>query len=165
MKKSLLSLIACSLLAAGIAGCASEKKAEQPAATAQPPAATPETPTVRAASSAGARVFFVEPQNGATVSNPVTVKFGAEGIEIAKATDGVKDNSGHHHLLIDVEQEPTLDKPLPSDAHVLHYGQGQTETSIELTPGTHTLQLLLAGGNHVPHNPPVRSEKITITVK
>lgn len=143
-----------------LSSCGEKPKPQEPK-----PTVTPETATVRPASSAGSRVFFVEPQNGATVSNPITVKFGSEGIAIAKAADGVKDNSGHHHLLIDVDQEPALDKPLPSDAHVLHYGQGQTETSIELTPGTHTLQLLLAGGNHVPHNPPVQSEKITITVK
>ena len=128
------------------------------------PEAAPAAP-VRATSAAGARVFLIEPKEGATVSNPITVKFGAEGIEIAKATDGVKDNSGHHHILLDLAQDPEFDKALPANEHILHYGQGQTETVIELTPGTHTLQLLLAAGNHVPHNPPVKSEKITITVK
>ncbi|HSA58659.1 MAG TPA: DUF4399 domain-containing protein [bacterium] len=119
----------------------------------------------RAKSSPGARVFIVEPANGAAVTSPITVKFGAEGIELAKAADGIKDNSGHHHLLVDLGQLPPMDQPLPSNEHILHFGQAQTETSINLPPGQHTLQLLLAGGNHVPNDPPVISEKITITVQ
>lgn len=138
-------------------------------AVSKPEAAKPATPpaasAIRAKSAPGARVFIIEPKEGATLSNPVTVKFGAEGIAVAKAADGVHDNSGHHHILLDLNEAPAFDQVLPSNEHVLHYGQGQTEATIELTPGSHTLQLLLAGGNHIPHDPPVMSDKITITVK
>ncbi len=115
---------------------------------------------------AGAKVFFIEPKNGAEVSNPVQVVMGVEGIEIAPAgTD--KPNTGHHHILIDTDV-PTgeaAEYALPADEHVRHFGKGQTEASLTLTPGQHTLQLVVGDGNHVPHNPPLASEKITITVK
>jgi hypothetical protein len=75
------------------------------------------------------------------------------------------EDTGHHHLLIDVAELPPLDQPLPATDHVKHFGGGQTETAIELTPGQHTLQLLLGDMNHVPHEPPVMSELITITVE
>lgn len=111
----------------------------------------------------GAKVFIIEPKDGATVSSPVTVKFGAENIEIAPAgTD--KPNSGHHHLLIDAKT-PDLDAAIPKDDHHVHYGKGQTEATVELTPGKHTLQLLLGDKNHIPTNPPVESPVITITVQ
>ena len=74
-------------------------------------------------------------------------------------------NTGHHHLLIDLAKSPRLDKPLPADDKHRHFGGGQTETTIELSPGTHTLQLLLGDKDHIPHDPPVMSQKITITVK
>lgn len=117
----------------------------------------------RAKSSPGARVFIVEPANGATVTSPVTVKFGIEGILLEKAGE-LKDNSGHHHLLIDQASLPPVDQPLPFSDQILHFGQAQTEGGVNLAPGQHTLQLLLAGGNHIPHDPPVVSEKITISV-
>ncbi|MGQ0456467.1 MAG: DUF4399 domain-containing protein [Hyphomicrobium sp.] len=114
-------------------------------------------------SPADAKVFIIEPKDGATVSSPVTVKFGVSGMEIAPAgTD--KANSGHHHLLIDVKPEK-ITEGIPADANHIHYGKGQTEAVIELTPGSHTLQLLLGDKNHVPHNPPVMSDVVTITVK
>jgi hypothetical protein len=94
----------------------------------------------------------------------VTVKFGVEGIELAPAGE-VKDNNGHHHLLIDIESLPPLDRPLPATDQIQHFGKAQTETTLTLPPGPHTLQLLFAGGNHVPHDPPVMSDKIHITVK
>ena len=78
-----------------------------------------------------------------------------------------KENTGHHHLLIDTAA-PTgdaLSEPLPADDHHKHFGGGQTETTVELAPGTHTLQLLLGDWSHIPHNPPVLSQKITITVQ
>ncbi len=144
------------------AACA---KAPEPQKTVSAPAAAAPAPsTVRAKSSPGARVFIAEPADGATVTSPVTIKFGVEGIELAKAGE-VKDNSGHHHLLVDVDAMPPMDQPLPFNDHVFHFGQAQTEASINLTPGSHTLQLLFAGGNHIPHDPPVMSQKITITVK
>lgn len=110
-----------------------------------------------------ASVYFIQPQDGAVVASPVRVVFGLRGMGVAPA--GVdRPNTGHHHLLIDTDLPP-LDKPVPSDEHHRHFGGGQTETAIELSPGTHSLQLLLADQNHVPHDPPVMSEKITITVK
>lgn len=115
---------------------------------------------------AGAEVYFIAPQDGATVSSPVTVRFGLKGMGVAPA--GVeKEHTGHHHLLIDTEAPSgaALNEPLPADDRHKHFGGGQTETIVELAPGTHTLQLLLGDWSHIPHNPPVMSEKITITVK
>lgn len=112
----------------------------------------------------GAQAYIISPADGETVSSPVTVKFGLKGMGVAPA--GVdKPNTGHHHLLIDAANEPALDQPLPADATHKHFGGGQTETSIELPPGEHTLQLVMGDKNHVPHEPPVMSKKITITVK
>ena len=112
---------------------------------------------------AGAKVFIIEPVDGATVSSPVTVKFGAEGVDIVPAgTD--KPNSGHHHLLVDT-QIPDLSSAIPKDEHHVHYGKGQTEATVELKPGKHTLQLLLGDKNHIPTDPPVESSVVTITVQ
>ncbi len=112
---------------------------------------------------ADARVYIVSPSHGEVVSSPVKVIFGLSGMGVAPA--GIKkDKTGHHHLLIDTAV-PDLDRPIPADDRHKHFGGGQTEVSIELTPGQHTLQLLLADFAHVPHNPPVMSEQITITVK
>ena len=125
------------------------------------PALAGETPAP-----AGAEVYFVAPQDGATVSSPVTVRFGLKGMGVAPA--GVEQaHTGHHHLLIDTEAPSgaALNEPLPADDRHKHFGGGQTETTVELAPGTHTLQLLLGDWSHIPHNPPVMSEKITITVK
>lgn len=109
-----------------------------------------------------AAVYFVTPADGAVVKSPVTVKFGLKGVRVAPA--GVP-KTGHHHLLIDVAKLPAPDRPVPVDANHKHFDGGQTETTIELAPGTHTLQLLLGDINHIPHDPPVVSEKITIKVK
>jgi hypothetical protein len=111
----------------------------------------------------GAEVYFIAPQDGATVTSPVTVKFGLKGMGVAPAGIALE-NTGHHHLLIDTELQ-RLDAPIPNDAHHLHFGKGQTETTIELAPGKHTLQLVLGDHLHVPHEPPVMSQRITITVK
>ena len=119
----------------------------------------------RTAAPAGAEVYFIAPQNGAKVHSPVTVKFGLKGMGIAPA--GVKfDNTGHHHLLIDTDvSELKLDAPLPASEKVVHFGKGQTETSLTLTPGKHTLQLVFADYLHQSFDPPLHSKKITITVK
>ena len=110
-----------------------------------------------------ARVFFVEPNDGATVKKPFKVVFGIEGMEIAPAgTD--KPNSGHHHLLINSSLEDYA-SPIPSDDNHIHFGKGQTETTLELAPGKHTLQLILGDMNHIPHKPAVESEVITVTVE
>jgi hypothetical protein len=112
----------------------------------------------------GAQVYIISPTNGEVVTKPVTVKFGLKGMGVAPA--GVdKSATGHHHLLIDLDGEPALDRPLPADEHHRHFGGGQTETTVELSPGKHTLQLLMGDHNHVPHDPPVMSEKITIEVE
>ncbi len=111
----------------------------------------------------GAEVYFIEPANGATVSNPVTVKFGLKGMGVAPA--GVeKENTGHHHLLIDQKLED-YNAPIPADDTHVHFGGGQTEATITLPAGQHTLQLLVADHNHIPHDKPIESEVITITVK
>ena len=111
----------------------------------------------------GAKATIASPADGATVSSPVTVVFGLEGMGVAPA--GVeKENTGHHHLIINAELPP-MDEGIPADDNHVHFGGGQTQTTIELAPGTHTLQLLLGDLNHVPHDPPVTSDKITITVK
>jgi len=115
-------------------------------------------------SPAGASVFFVEPADGATVPATFTVKFGVKGMTIAPAgTD--QPNSGHHHLLIDVAEAPDMKQPLPANEHVVHFGKGQTETQVTLPPGKHTLQLVFANYLHIPHDPPVVSKQITVTVK
>jgi Domain of unknown function (DUF4399) len=118
----------------------------------------------RTPSPAGAEVYIISPHDGASVHNPVRVQFGLKGMGIAPA--GVKfDNTGHHHLLIDTDPPADSSSPLPATDKIVHFGKGQTETTLTLSPGKHTLQLLLADLNHVPHSPPLVSKKITITVK
>ncbi|TYC53139.1 DUF4399 domain-containing protein [Marinobacter sp. BW6] len=113
---------------------------------------------------ANAGVYFVQPTDGATVEQTFKVVFGLRNMGVAPA--GVeKSGTGHHHLLIDTEVPSDLSKPLPATDQVKHFGGGQTETEITLSPGKHTLQLLLGNHMHVPHNPPVVSEKITVTVE
>jgi hypothetical protein len=114
-------------------------------------------------SPAGAKVYIISPANGAEVKGPVKVVFGLSAMGVAPAGTQ-KDNTGHHHLLID---NPTVDTraPLPTSEQVQHFGNGQTETTVTLKPGKHTLQLVLGDWKHQPHNPPVMSETITITVK
>ena len=116
------------------------------------------------ATASPARVYIIAPQNGETVSQTFTVKFGLSGMGVAPA--GVERAvTGHHHLLIDLEALPDLDKPLPANDQILHFGGGQTETELTLPPGRHTLQLLMGNYMHVPHDQPVLSEKITIIVE
>ena len=109
-------------------------------------------------------LYIIAPLDGAVVSSPVRVQFGLRGMGIAPAGADLK-NTGHHHLLVDVDELPNLDAPLPATDNVRHFGGGQTEASIELKPGEHSLQLLLGDFLHRPHNPPVISEKIRITVE
>jgi len=115
-------------------------------------------------SAPGADVFIMEPGDGSTVSSPLTVKFGITNMTLAKAGDNV-DLSGHHHLLIDVDELPSMTAPLPASEKIIHFGGAQTETTVELTPGQHTLQLILGNYLHIPHDTPVMSKKITITVE
>ena len=128
-------------------------QAQEPAPAALPRTAAPEN----------AMVYFLSPADGAIVTSPVTVRFGLRGMGVAPA--GVTNpNTGHHHLLVDVADPPPDNLPIPNDANHRHFGLGQTETELTLTPGQHTLQLVLGDALHIPHQPPVRSEKITITV-
>lgn len=119
----------------------------------------------RVAPPAGAEVYFIAPQNGAKVHSPVTIKFGLKGMGIAPA--GIKfDNTGHHHLLIDTDfSELNLDAPMGATDKIVHFGKGQTETTLTLAPGKHTLQLVFADYLHQSFDPPLHSTKITITVE
>jgi Domain of unknown function (DUF4399) len=111
-----------------------------------------------------AMVYIQSPKDGETVASPVTVRFGLKGMGIAPA--GVNQpNTGHHHMLIDVEKAPDFNAALPVTDNIKHFGAGQTETALTLPPGKHTLQLVLGDYLHIPHEKPIVSQKITITVK
>ncbi|ARE82917.1 rod shape-determining protein RodA [Roseovarius mucosus] len=119
----------------------------------------------------GAEVYFVNLEDGAFVTAPVKVIFGLKGMGVAPAGTE-KEATGHHHILVnrpplgegpDGEQELTVG--LPADEYHRHFGGGQTEATLDLAPGTHTLQLVMGDLNHVPHAPPVVSDVITITVE
>ncbi len=126
-------------------------------APAAPAAELPRTPAP-----AGATVYFVSPTNNATVKSPFRVQFGLRGMGVAPA--GVTTpNTGHHHLIIDADMPPD-NLPIPNDDKHRHFGAGQTEVELTLPPGQHTLQLVVGDALHIPHQPPVRSEKITVTV-
>lgn len=150
----------------------------------QPPEATPADPPESAAPTAagsqagtgtaaanlprlsspeGARVFFESPQDGDVVTSPVKVEFAVDGMQVVPAGQAAPD-SGHHHVLIDTGLPP-LGQPIPADARHVHFGDGSSSTELDLEPGRHTLQLLFADHLHVPHDPPVYSEPITITVE
>jgi hypothetical protein len=109
-------------------------------------------------------VYFITPRNGDTVANPVIVRFGLRGRGVAPANVNLP-NTGHHHLLVDVANLPPMNAPVPADANHIHFGGGQTETSVTLAPGSHTLQLVLGDHLHVPLGKEWISEKITVTVK
>ena len=111
-----------------------------------------------------AEVYFVHPKDGQTVSKELTVVFGLKNMGVAPAGTDRK-HTGHHHLLIDTDTLPSLSAPLPATDKIKHFGGGQTETTITLTPGKHTLQLLMGNHAHIPHSKPVLSKKITVVVK
>jgi hypothetical protein len=109
------------------------------------------------------RVYIIAPADGESITGPVTVRFGLAGMGVAPA--GIeRAGTGHHHLLLNVAELPALDKPLPSDAQHLHFGAGQTEVLLDLPPGEHTLRLVFADHNHVPHDPPLISVPVSIRV-
>ena len=117
----------------------------------------------RSASTEGAAVYIIAPADGATVSETLIVRFGLRGMGVAPA--GVeRAGTGHHHLLIDMRELPPMDAPLPASERLRHFGGGQTEVTLTLPPGEHTLQLVLADHTHIPHDPPVVSERITVHV-
>ena len=152
------------LLAIGLAACGERAAPPPAAAPAAPPAAATATPAItRKPAPAGAMVYIISPADGAVVQNPVRVVFGLKGMGVAPA--GIeKANTGHHHLLIDTDLPP-LDQPIPKDEQHLHFGGGQTETTLTLSPGKHELRLLLGDELHVPFDPPIVSAPITIEVQ
>jgi hypothetical protein len=117
----------------------------------------------RSAAPKDAKLYFISPKDGETVKSPVIVRFGLSGMGVAPAGVAVE-STGHHHLLIDADLPP-LNLPIPADANHVHFGKGQTEAAVTLAPGRHRLQLLLGDHLHVPHDPPVASKPITITVQ
>jgi hypothetical protein len=117
----------------------------------------------RSPAPAGASVFFVTPEEGDVVSSPVTVKFGLTGMDLVPAGQQAE-HSGHHHVLVDTGL-PDLDLPVPADERHIHFGDGSSSTELVLEPGEHTLQLLFADHLHIPHDPPVYSEVITVMVE
>lgn len=144
--------------------CSREQAAETDSAaaedmrTADAPAALPRT-----ASPQGATVFFITPGDGDTVPNPISIEFGIDGMSVVAAGVNAA-HSGHHHLLVDTDP-PAMGLPIPADSNHIHFGDGSTSTELTLAPGEHTLRLLLGDHAHIPHNPPIMSEPITITVK
>lgn len=117
------------------------------------------------APAAGAEVYIISPTDGAKVHGPVTVRFGLKGMGIAPA-GVIFDNTGHHHLLLDTDlSELKLDAPMPATDKILHYGKGQTEATLTLSPGKHTLELIFADYLHNSFDPPLHSKKISITVE
>lgn len=132
----------------------------EPQAEAQPGTQRP----TRATAPRDAYVYIGWPNDGEVIyGTRFKVWFGTRNFGVAPAGVTTR-NTGHHHLLIDVPL-PKLDEPIPNDRNHLHFGLGQTETILELPPGTHTLQLLMGDADHVPHDPPVMSRRVTITVR
>jgi len=163
-----ISLIAGLSAALLVSACGQQQS--EPVAVAEPaaeamPTAAAETPAAlpRSAPAEGARVFFITPADGDTVSNPVMIEFGTEGMSVVAA--GVKEpHSGHHHVLIDTDL-PDLSLPIPADENHVHFGDGRASTELTLQPGQHTLQMLLGDHMHIPHDPALMSDTITITVE
>jgi hypothetical protein len=157
---TLLTSVVCLGLSAGPAF----GQAPSGSATPADQKAAPESGFKRSPAPADAYVYIGWPNDGETLhSTRIKVWFGTRNFGVAPAGT-YKPNTGHHHLLIDVDVPP-LDQPIPNDKNHLHFGLGQTETEIDLTPGKHTLQLLMANGDHIPHDPPLLSKKITIYVR
>jgi len=162
-----LPLLTCGFVLV-IAACGG-KSVDEPIEAAKPDASAvveeaAEVATLpRSASVDGAKVFFISPADGATVSNPISIEFGISGMDVVRAGNN-QPGSGHHHLLIDTEL-PNLGLPIPADEHHVHFGDGSTETEISLPPGEHTLQMLLGDYLHIPHQPPLVSTAVTITVE
>jgi hypothetical protein len=115
---------------------------------------------------ADAKVYFINLKDGDRVISPLVVRFGLSGMGIAPAGTEAP-NTGHHHLFVDAPalEGDALNEAIPMDEHHMHFGKGQTETTITLSPGQHTLQLVLGDWSHIPHKPPVMSERITVTVE
>jgi hypothetical protein len=148
-----------------LAACGQQEPAAPTPAATPPPAssAAPAAPA-RKPAPPGAVAYLIEPADGATVMNPVRVVFGLKGFGVAPA--GVdRNDAGHHHLLVDTGMPANLGLPIPNDDQHRHFGGGQTETTLTLPPGRHTLQMLLGDHLHIPHEPPIASSVVTIEVQ
>ena len=169
MRFSLMSCVAVSAASVIVlAGCANHQAPVMSVAPTAPMKVNVSTPTlaagyVKVAATPGSSLYFVNLKNGETVASPVLIQFGLRGMGVAPA--GIeKAGTGHHHLLIDVS-ELDVNAPIAVSDQLRHFGLGQTEVTLEMKPGLHTLQLLMGDQNHIPHHPVVMSERITITVK
>jgi hypothetical protein len=159
IRQATIALVAITFGAAAVAQTPAPERAVKAATV----AAENTNALPRTASPAGAKVYIVSPKGGSTIKGPVTVVFGLTGMGVAPA--GVQmENTGHHHLLIDADLPANLGLPLPATDNIKHFGKGQTETTLDLKPGKHTLQLVLGDYLHIPFMPVVASQKITITV-
>lgn len=118
----------------------------------------------RSPSPPGASVYFRDLEDGDVVSKSFRVKFGVNGMKVRRAGNPVE-NSGHYHLLIDVDELPPMDEPLPREEGIYHFDKSEKSAVIAMPPGEHTLQLIFADYRHVPHDPPVLSPRITVTVR
>ena len=158
----ILSLAACGQQDAEPVATEEPEDAAPAAAETAAPAETAALP--KSSAPEGARVFFITPADGDTVTNPVRIEFGIEGMSVVAA--GVEEmHSGHHHLIIDADLPENLGMPIPANDNYVHFGDASTSTEITLEPGQHTLRLLLGDHLHIPHDPPVTSDVITITVE
>ena len=169
MKLSSMNCVAVAVVAVvGLAGCANNQAPVMSVAPTAPMKVNVSTPTlaagyVKVSATPGSSLYFVNLKNGETVASPVLIQFGLRGMGVAPA--GIeKAGTGHHHLLVDVA-ELDVNAPIPPTDQPRHFGLGQTEVTLEMKPGQHTLQLLMGDQNHIPHHPVVMSERITITVK
>lgn len=164
--KATLPLLFISVLA--LAGCGHHHMKHGSAAATEPLKANASTPVVfgtynKVAAVSGTSLYFINLKNGDSVASPVNVQFGLRGMGVAPA--GIeKAATGHHHLLVDVA-DLDINAGIPVSDNHRHFGAGQTEASVALKPGVHTLQLVLGDQNHIPHHPVVMSDRITITVK
>jgi len=151
-----------------LAGCSHHRMMYGSAAATEPLKANASAPVVlgtynKVAAVSGTSLYFINLKNGDAVASPVNVQFGLRGMGVAPA--GVeKAATGHHHLLVDVA-ELDVNAGIPVSDNHRHFGAGQTEASVALKPGVHSLQLVLGDQNHMPHHPVVMSDRITITVK
>jgi len=169
MRFSLVSCVAVSVASVIVlAGCANHQAPVMSVAPTAPMKVNVSTPTlaagyVKVAATPGSSLYFVNLKNGETVASPMLIQFGLRGMGVAPA--GIeKAGTGHHHLLIDVS-ELDVNAPIAVSDQLRHFGLGQTEVTLEMKPGLHTLQLLMGDQNHIPHHPVVMSERIRITVK
>jgi Domain of unknown function (DUF4399) len=153
------------ILVFAVAACGQKESAEPAAATEveEAEASTQAAGLPRTASASGAVVFFISPADGDTLANPISVGFGSDGMDVVKAGNDAP-HSGHHHLIIDAGL-PDLGLPIPASEHYVHFGDGSIDTEINLEPGSHTLQLLLGDYLHIPHDPPLMSDRITVIVE